>query len=183
MKSLFVVGAVSLVILSVAGCKEEKTDEVVESPIARAGSAYIYHSDIDYHLGTFDEKARNEIISDAATLQRLTESIALSEIMAQKQLEAMSDDQVEDLEASVRAYRRQRLAAEYAAERASDRAITMDELRAYYENHPEFSGEAGSPRPFNEVLPQLRKELAVQYLRDQVAADREQLNKDIEYFD
>lgn len=179
-RSLLIGAGVLLV--SVSGCSDRDVSNISERPLVRAGSGYIYSSDLEHHLSTFENQAREKIATDPISRQKLLESIALSELMAQKREEALGDEQIEALNAAVRAYRRQRLAAEFAAEILEDSPISMKDLKAHYDSHAEYrTGDA--PREFSEVVPQLRREISVLRLREQLTKERKQLNKDIEYFD
>jgi hypothetical protein len=174
---------VPLVFCVLVGCGESNDEGVVEPPLVRAGTAYITQSDLDYHLTKFDESARSAINNDPASYRRLLESIAVSEVMAQRGINDLTETEMIELDAAVRDYRRQRLAAGYAAAQMAGQTITMADLQSYYQTHPEYSAEEGNTRPFYEVLPILRRELSVIMLREQLAKDRKQFNKEIEFFE
>lgn len=260
---------VASITLIIQGC-DTGVGQDTPTYLAMAGKSYITQYDLDHHLGTFDDGARSEIINNPLAIQRLVESIAMSEIMADRQEANLSDVDRLALEASVAAFRRQKLSAAYIADNLSIKSPSLQEMRDYYDNHIELFGgttlytvdvysfssvcsfpntlftshdvaeissklketdcgsskkfvgvklenlqreigslpralevdkgiwmstsvgqsyvfcnsvDVGGVKPFTEVIPKLRENLATAYLKDALAGERKKLNKEIEFFD
>lgn len=183
MSTLVKAGAIAYLVLFLSACTENEPEISGDSPVARAGTSYIYPSDFEHHLKSYGEKERAQILSDSSMRQRLLESIAITAIMAQKQEESLSDHELREVDAEIRAYRQQLLARSYASSKVVSSPITMDALRSYYDTHPEYSGEGAAKASFDEVAPRLRQELGLKQFRIQMLEERKKFNKDIEYFD
>ena len=133
----------SLLVISVTlliqGCDVSVTQEP-QDYLVRAGQSYITASDLDHHLSTFEEGVRAEIVNNPLATQKLLESIAMSQLMAEKQEKNLSELDRLTLEASVTAYRRQKLAADYISDTLNIKTPSLQGMRSYYDSHTEFFG-------------------------------------------
>ncbi|TQV87442.1 peptidylprolyl isomerase [Aliikangiella coralliicola] len=110
-----------------------------ENAIVKVGDQIITQDDLDAailrtvgELGAFqlDQEGRSKVL----------ESIVLSTIMAQKQMDALSVEEKQQVEIQVKAYRNELLAKKYLKENISSLPVTNEMVKNYYEKHPEKFG-------------------------------------------
>lgn len=126
--------------LTLVGCGNNLPEQGSEK-IIKVGDNYVLQAQIDFSLSKFDYLAQQNIKTNKDQYRDLLESIALTQLMADKQYKELSEQEKSTLAIQVKAYENELLAKEYLARKAQVKQPTRADIEEYYNSHLEFFGK------------------------------------------
>ncbi|WP_396589149.1 hypothetical protein [Bermanella sp. R86510] len=128
------IGCLTLIFLIVSGCSNDANKEVDESKVvARVGDEYILQTEFDYHLNKL--LGLKVIQATDSVKRKVLESIVISKLMSQKQLNGMSKQEHIELETKLNAYKEDVLTKMYLEESIKPVPPTKEQVLDYYNNN------------------------------------------------
>lgn len=142
-RAVVVAGASLLASTLLVACNRSKPPDVNTPPgevVARVADRVVTTDDVDRTLERMLGSAAP--LADAGASKKAMDSLVALHAIAAKQEKSMAVDELRELNRRAFHYREELLMQAYVQEHAQDLAVSEDEIRAFYEQHPELFGGA-----------------------------------------